>query len=154
MKVLSLDIAKTTGWSLWEDNELLHYGTLVLKEAPKYFKTKHEYYEALRISFFNKLNELIDITEPMMILIETPQGTQSATASNMFQLLHTVATIVILRSGTPKEYISASTWKKYWDIYGIGTKEAKEKSIELAQVKDHNIADSILMYKYWYEKNR
>ena len=153
MKYLSLDVAKTTGYSIWEDSELIETGTIDLSHiSPKDYKTKFEYYEALRLEFYYKLWEVLAHAIPHMVIIEKPLGSKSATAANIFQLLHTVLTITLMKYSLPKEYIKVKDWKQHFGIYGLGTKEAKQKSIELAGVKDHNIADSILMFRYWREK--
>ena len=160
MKYLALDNAlATTGWSVWEDEELLHYGT---------FSTKSSAQLEQRLGqFWNELNILHNIHEFEYLFLEDCQ--KQANELTYKRLCMVQATILLWCYFNEIKYtvLSPSHWRKILtDKYKIkfGRSRADQKAAARSFVKEHfslslgeDICDSISLGKAGfieYNKNR
>lgn len=160
MKVLSLDIAKTTGWSMWEDGILKGSGTIVLKTQPKDSASRAEYIDLLRDKLFEKVQEIIKFWDPTIVIMESTLIKMfSFSAFSVLQALQSTVALAItaMNRNIEKVFITPHKWKNYYGI--VGGEKGKEQSLLAInkmvdkEITDHNISDSMLMYKFWEKNN-
>lgn len=159
MKYLGLDNAlATSGWSIWEDGELKHWGTFSTKSSAPI--------EQRLAQFWSELNSLCTISEFDYIFFEDIQQ-QKGNVETYKKLAYVQAAILLwcYFNEIPYTILSPSHWRKVLnEKYGIkfGRSRADQKAAARSFVKEHfdlslgeDISDSIcLATAGWLEYNK
>lgn len=173
MKQISFDASTTNiGWSVWEEDDLLHYGKL----QPTI--SKLEWRDRIQ-NFIPQLNELIKLYNPYNSYVEDVPLMSKKGKLTLVQLGAVQGMIlgVCYSNNIEVNFIPVSTWRSDIGLYN-GTKEGKERenlkpnsikkanemfNLELNCIytkcgnynedkSDDDISDSILLYASTREK--
>lgn len=146
MRILGLDIATSTGFSVLDGEKLLVYGLIKLKpeEHIKRFK-----------QFRLNIKELIEVYKPDLVVIEATFSGKNPKSTAYLNMLRGIA-LELMPPEVIVKTVPVSTARK--DVLGKGKKHdksevftwavAKYKMKDLTLKKHNDITDSILI-SYW-----
>ena len=145
IRILAIDQAKTAGYAVFEDGELMEYGTLVIGR-------KADVYESILFSAREKIGGLIRETKADMVIIEDIQQ-QKASVSTYKKLAMLMGALVCLiqEYRLPYDIVPPVRWKSFCGIKGRKREEQKDNTVRFVAEKfniigvSEDIADAISM---------
>jgi Holliday junction resolvasome RuvABC endonuclease subunit len=151
IRILALDQAKTTGYSVFDNGILVDYGKI---ELGKYKET----YENILFPAKEKINKLIETTKADVVVIEDIQQQQNTLTYKKLAMLMGMLICLFKEIKIPFYIVPPVTWKAFAKIKGVRRTEQKKETIKFIKkkfsIKDitEDMADAISI-GYWAIKN-
>lgn len=146
MRFLSLDVSTNTGWAIFDDAKLTHFGVFTCK-VPGYkaaIKSYKDFPETYPYNFMDtadeiakKCKEIADEFQPDNIVIEHTEGSKQRISQRLLEWTHYTIYQILRNDLIPSYYLLVADWRtqvkcylKYWPEHSKWNKEvAKAKKI-------------------------
>lgn len=144
--ILSLDQAKTCGFSLWRDGQLLHYGII---------NPKHTDYNDVINEMCDKVGNIITKNNVDTVLLEEVQSQRNPASFKKLSMLLGALMYTCHLNECDFEIISCNRWRMELGTRSKKRDELKKLSQEYVLNKyninvSNDISDSIVMHCYYY----
>jgi len=141
MRVLSVDQAKTCGWSLFDGDKLISYGS-------KKLVGDKVTYEDVLLPAKKFIESLIKETKADVVVIESVQYQSNQATFSKLSMLLGILICLFKENEILFEVVSATKWKSFCKIKGQRRQEQKQNTIEFVYdeygvIVDSDTADAI-----------
>lgn len=127
IRILALDQStKITGYSVWYDKKLIHYGTVNsnIEENNPLDRMYNMYFE---------VKELIDIVKPEYVCLEAVQFQNNYNTYSQLSQLQGVIFSILFEEDLPFVLIEPTAWRKFCKITGKKRIEQKASTIQFVK---------------------
>lgn len=134
-RVLALDISTKTGWALFENGQLVNHGLVKLQKKISECGTYPWSYYAATGHVAGLIVNVIENTNPDVIVIEETNGSRSRYTQKILEWLHCALLQSLDILGYPVKdkvyYVNSSEWRK---VIGLAlTKDQKKANAKLSK---------------------
>ena len=139
LRILSIDEATRSGWSLMIDGNVIETGAIILEHESR----RHRFLE-----YYHRLNKLVLLKSPDLLVIEEPKHQRNAKILRYLTGLYTVAHMVSTKLNINAIEANPKEVKRF--ITGNGN--ASKHEVMEALIDKFNVREN-LIYKPVYYKN-
>jgi Holliday junction resolvasome RuvABC endonuclease subunit len=151
IRILAIDQAKTTGYAVFENNELVEYGIIDLGK-------KTDKYENILYFARQEISRLIDNVKADIIVIEDiQQQNQNVSTYKKLAMLMGVLLCLFQENNVSYDIVPPTRWKSFCKIQGRKRQEQKDNTVLFVKERfglndvTEDMADAISIG--WFEIN-
>lgn len=137
MKILSLDQStKCTGYSIFDNDELLKYGTLEVNDNDELF------YRMIEMT--NQIKNLVELSKPDFVIFEDVQFQNNYKTFKILSQFQGMIIKLLFELNINFEIIEGSRWKSFNNIKGKKREEQKINTIKMVKyIYDIDVSEDI-----------